>query len=502
MPRSRFETQIRAVLAGRPSDIAIDFDGSPFTWGEVRAVATAVEDIIDQTCLHETDRVGLIGRNLPAHFAALWGIFISGRCVSNIHAYQPPQALAEELSGNRWPLVLASPRDWSEDVIAAAEAAGTVGYALQNDASTPLKRVTRTNEPGKPFHRRSGQQIAIQLLSSGTTGKPKRIDLDRGAVDEMIERTIAHFEQAGPAAGETQIMPWPLSSLGGTNAALPAAVLGQRMAIQEKFNASGMLTMIRRYRPAFLSLPPSAIAMVLQLQPNREDFSSVKLFASGSAPLDSEVRQALLEAYGVPTAEFYGATEFAGIITQWPERDQDILREKAGSVGRALQGVQIRVVSENDGERLPDGETGLIEAFVPRVGEAWVRTNDLGHLDADGFLYIEGRADDTILRGGMKVFPQEVAEVLRTHDKIRDAAVIGIPDERLGFVPVAAIETRSGQTVPTAAELEIFLRARLSPHKIPVKFAMVDEIPRTQSMKPQRQAMRALFAGPDDCHVG
>jgi acyl-CoA synthetase (AMP-forming)/AMP-acid ligase II len=493
MSGSRYEARIRGVLEGRRNETAIDMDGAAFTWGEARAVASAVEQTLDEARLAETERVGLMGRNRPAHFAALWGVFVSRRCASMVHAFQPPGALASDLAANRWPVVIGERRDWTPEVIAAADAAGTAGYAFSGDADKPLEPVTREARPGPQADRRPGGETVLQLLSSGTTGKPKRISLSRTSVDEMIERTIELFELAGPAQNTTLIMPWPLASIGGTNSALPAVALGQTLAIQEKFNAPRMLELIRRYRPPFLGIPPAAMGMLLQLKPSREDLSSVKVVVSGSAPLDLNVHRALAEEYGLPVVVNYGATEFCGIITGWPT-DAATLVAKRGSAGRALPGMQIRIVSGETGEVLPAGQTGLVEALVPRVGPDWVRTNDLAHMDEDGFLFLEGRADDAILRGGFKIVPEEVVEVLRTHPKVGDAALIGIPDERVGMVPAAAIEKRAGAPAPTPRELEDFLRTKLPGYKIPAHFAIVDEIPRTQSMKPRREGLRALFS--------
>jgi long-chain acyl-CoA synthetase len=190
----------------------------------------------------------------------------------------------------------------------------------------------------------------------------------------------------------------------------------------------------------------------------------------------------------------YGATEFCGVVSGWTTPDMGkFLASKKGSSGRALPGIQIRIVSAETGQPLPAGQSGFVEALVPRIGPDWVRTNDLAHMDEDGFLYLEGRADDAILRGGFKVIPEEVAEVLRGHPKVGDAALIGIPDERAGMVPAAAIEKRLGAPAPTAQELEEFLRSKLPAYKIPVRFVIVDELPRTESMKPRREGLRALF---------
>lgn len=152
------------------------------------------------------------------------------------------------------------------------------------------------------------------------------------------------------------------------------------------------------------------------------------------------------------------------------------------------------MLSPETGESLPKGESGLIEALVPRVSDDWVRTNDVVRLDEDGFVFLEGRADDAIIRGGFKIVPEEVAEVLRTNPGVGDAALIGISDERGEMVPAAAIEPRAGQMPPDEKELEEFLRDRLPGYKIPARWAIVDKIPRTQTLKPQREGMRALFA--------
>ncbi len=493
MPRSGYEAQIRDVLGSRQNETAIDFDGVPFTWGEANAVASAVEAILDAAGLPEFGRVGLMGRNRPAHFATLWGIFISGRCTSMVHAFQPAEALAQDIADNGWPVIFGERRDWSEPVIAAADAAGSVGYAITGDPSEPFFRMTGNCMPAKALLASPGDDAVIQLLSSGTTGKPKRIPLSRKSIDELIERTRFQFASGGAGENAAQMMPWPLSSLGGTNAALPAVSLGQVLAIQEKYDAPRFLEQLRRHRPTFLSMPPAAAAMLLQLKPAKEDLASVQLYFNGAAPLDPNVRTILEEEYGLPVANAYGATEFAGIISSWVPEDFALLKCKRGSCGRALPGMELRIVSPETGAVLPPRETGLIEALVPRVADSWIRTNDIAYLDEDGFLYLEGRADDAIIRGGFKVIPEEVAEVLRTHPKVGDAALIGIPDERLGMVPAAAVEKRIAGEPPTAEELDAFLRERLPAYKIPVRYAIIAEIPRTQSLKPRREGLRALF---------
>lgn len=493
MARSRFESRIRENLGSCPEEVAIDFDGTFITWREVNAFASEAERLIEAAGVPEFGRVGLMARNRPGHFATLWSIFASGRCISMLYAFQPAEILASDIADYRCPVIFGTRDDWSEPVIAAAEKSGTVGYAITDDPCEPFVRVTANEIPDSALLAPPVTDTVIELLSSGTTGKPKRIPLSRKSIDELIERTMFQFASGGAKDKSVQIVAWPLSSLGGTNAALPSITLGQTIAIQPKFEARGFLEQLRRYKPTFLSIPPAAMAMVLQLNPTKEDLESVEIYFNGAAPLDPEVRRRLEEDYGLPIANAYGATEFAGIISSWVPEDFALLKEKRGSCGRALPGMQIRIVSEETGEVLPPGETGIVEALVPRVSDDWVRTTDLGYLDDDGFLFLEGRADDAIIRGGMKIHPEEVAEAMRHHPAVGDAAVIGIPDERLGMVPAAVVEPVAGSEAPSPADLEAFLRSRLPAYKIPVRYVIVAEIPRTQSMKPMRPALRALF---------
>jgi acyl-CoA synthetase (AMP-forming)/AMP-acid ligase II len=138
---------------------------------------------------------------------------------------------------------------------------------------------------------------------------------------------------------------------------------------------------------------------------------------------------------------------------------------------------------------------------VFEVGDAtdgWIRTTDLGRIDADGFVWIHGRSDDAILRGGFKVFPAEVADVLRRHDAVLDAGVVGLDDERLGSVPVAAVELRAGAAV-TGEELAAHAAEHLTGYQVPVRILVVDELPRTPSLKISGPGVRALFE-PSEAH--
>ena len=201
------------------------------------------------------------------------------------------------------------------------------------------------------------------------------------------------------------------------------------------------------------------------------------------------------ERYGVPILIVYGATEFSGAVAGWTVKDFHARwNDKKGSVGRAFPGVRLQVVDE-DGAVLPPGRSGRLQVASPQVSgsaERWVTTSDLAHLDDDGYLYIDGRADDVIVRGGFKVAPETVVRALRTHPAVVDAAVGGLPDARLGQIPLAAVEVRNGART-TEEELRAHCRLLLTPYEVPVRVFIVDELPRGAALKVDRQRLVALL---------
>jgi long-chain acyl-CoA synthetase len=190
----------------------------------------------------------------------------------------------------------------------------------------------------------------------------------------------------------------------------------------------------------------------------------------------------------------FGQTETLGGYTALTPDDH---REpsRIGSVGRALPGVEVRIVDPATGGDLPDGETG--EVWVrssQNVVEGWLHTGDLARREADGYIYPAGRMSETINRGGEKFAPSEVAEVVRAHPAVADVGVAGVPDEEMGERVGAAIIVRAGEAAPTLEQLREFCRERLAPFKLPERLVVVDTLPYNETGKLPRRAVAALFS--------
>src|SRR6185295_1755800 len=262
----------------------------------------------------------------------------------------------------------------------------------------------------------------------------------------------------------------------------------------ERFELERWIDAVRRHRPKAVSLVPTALRMVLHSALTKEDLASVRAVTSGTAPLSADDADAFEQKFGIPVLTSYAATEFGGGVAGWTYADhQKYWQDKRGSVGRANPGALLRVV-DDDGNPLGPDEPGLLEVKPGQLGPAadWMRTTDMARIDEDGFLWILGRADQAIIRGGFKVIPDDVRTALETHPSVAGAAVVGRADDRLGQTPVAMVELRESGSVDAEQLLE-YLRLRLAGYEIPTDIAIVGAIPRTPSGKPDLNAVQSFF---------
>jgi acyl-coenzyme A synthetase/AMP-(fatty) acid ligase len=189
----------------------------------------------------------------------------------------------------------------------------------------------------------------------------------------------------------------------------------------------------------------------------------------------------------------YAATEFGGSVAGWNLADhQEFWATKRGSVGRAHPGSELRVVDPATGTPLPASAEGLLEVKTRQLGDAagWTRTTDQARIDEDGFVWILGRSDQAIIRGGFKIRPDDVRVALERDPRVRSAVVVGRADARLGAVPVAAVELRPGSGPVSSSDLIAAVSSALAPYEIPIEVRVVEELPRTPSGKVDLVAVR------------
>ncbi len=502
---SVLKDMITGVLAVDPSADAVEFEGVWWTWGDLDRIGQAVDAALLAAGLGPSTRVCCVMRNRPEMSATLLRLVSTGRCIVTLNPSLPDDRLADDIRSLRPPVIIGFERDWTRPAIGeAAREIGCLGLELTRDIAQPVRVLPELAAPsGADLQRAPDGPIAIEMLTSGTTGAPKRVPLSLRTLEKSVLDAGVYDKRSadeGPRLRSgVSLVNAPYAHIAGVFATLNAVVAGRKQVLLERFTVEGWADAVRRHKLKVAGAPPSALRMILDARVPREHLSSLVAYRTGTAPLDPDLADEFYETYGVPVLQNYSATEFAGAGAGWTLDDFKRYRiEKRGSVGRLTPGLEARAVDPSTFEPLPPGETGLLELRAGHLGdgENWVRTTDLAAVDADNFLWIKGRADNAIIRGGFKVFPDDVVKAIQEHPDIREAAVVGLPDPRLGQVPVAAYVARAGRSAPDPEVLKAWLRERLLPYQLPVILLPVEDLPRTPSMKVSQPELRKLFPAP------
>jgi len=492
---------IRGVLALEPDAPALEFHKRWWTWGELDRVVRDLDRAFQTAGLGPGARIGGVMRNHAVMAAMLIEVVVSDRCVVTLNPALPDDRLAGDIRSLKPPALLALERDWERPALReAAEAIGCLGVMLCDDPGHPVRLVPGLETVRGADHNREAPGIVIEMLTSGTTGPPKRIPLKATSFAHgILEAGVfdGRGEDDPPRLRPgIQILNTPFTHIGGSFGLFNCLAAGRQACLLERFTVADWTDAVRRHRPKVAGAPPSALRMILDADVPKDDLASLVVFRASTAPLDPDLADEFYRRYGIPVLQNYGATEFAGGVAGWTLADfRKHHEDKRGSVGRLNPGVEARVVDPDTGEPKPFGEEGLLELRAAQLldGKTWVRTMDVCVLDADGFLWVRRRYDNAIVRGGFKIMPDDVVRALEQHPAIREAAVVGLKDDRLGQVPAAAYLLRSGATAPDDAELREFLRTRLLPYQVPVRFLAAQELPRTPSMKVSQPDLRAMF---------
>lgn len=355
---------------------------------------------------------------------------------------------------------------------------------------------------------RGDRDLAALLYTGGTTGRAKGVPLSHANL-YWCGSTVALGSVAdGPSS---TLLPLPLAHAYGLLVTCAALHGGdrRRLVLMRWFDPAGWVELAQRHRVQRTTLVPSMIQMLLAQPLEEADLSALTVVSSGAAPLAEEIRVEFETR--VPSAaiyEGYGCTETASLVAANP-----VGARRAGSVGLPVPGCSVTIRDDTDQE-LPPGRDGEICVRSPGVTTgywhapdeseaalrgAWLRTGDIGHLDADGYLYVVDRKKDLIIRGGFNVYPRDVEDVLLSHPAVAQAGVVGRPDGRLGEEVVAFVSLRPGATADTE-ELLRHARTRLAATKYPREITIVPAVPLTSVGKLDRKRLRG-WAGQGEGRV-
>ena len=480
-------------------------DDGPWTYRQLAAASVSAARRLG--ALEPGGRVVLrIGNDerFPAAASAIW---CRGCAVIPMHPAAPAAEVARVVAAMGAAAVIADPDD---------PCVGAVDVPVVTMARLPHDDTAE--DPGYAPPEIDGSDPALVLLTSGTTGEPKGVVLTHDSAWSNLRATVSAFRSdTGPtrlAAGDKppNLIANPLSHTAGVVRLLFALYVGRRIALLRKFDGVVTKRLLDRHGIDNLTINPTMLRILLEALPEGADLGKVKYVSSGTAPLPAALREEFEARFGVPVLQAYGQTEAFGGIAIESARDVLAGRRRPGSVGKPLPGVELRIVRTEGPDAGTDagvGEQGEIRArsssstagylgggasgaasgpaASPVDPDGWLSTGDLGHLDDDGYLYITGRIKNVIIRGGFNVIPEEVEAALATDPAVREAVVLGVPDDRLGELPVALVEATT-----SADEIAAHVAPLLAAYKRPGRVHVVESLPRVPNGKVDRPAARRL----------
>jgi acyl-coenzyme A synthetase/AMP-(fatty) acid ligase len=486
-----------------PSRRVIEEGGEWRSWGELDRAVSRLRTMFDEAGLPEGGRVALLFRNRFAQAAAVIACILSDRCIVSLNPLMSAERLVADLRLQDPAILIGEASDL--DIPGIRSAAEELECPMIMLASAGRDALPEWAGARHAISERAGARVApdilVEMQTSGTTGTPKRVPLSKASFDEALVGANAYESKQEKENGlrlrsGVRIITAPLNHISGFIALVMSLAAGRNVALLEKFAVEPWLSAVQRHQVKVVNVPPTALKMVMQAGIGKEELSSLVAVRTGTAPLDPALADAFMERYAIPILQQYGATEFTGGVAGWTMRDfREHHSGKRGSVGRVQPNIEARVIDPETGQILPAGAHGVLEIRGRQLGpdNEWRRTTDIASLDADGFLWIHGRADNAIIRGGFKVHPDEVAAVLEQHPAIREAAVVGLSDSRLGEIPAAAVVLKPDAEQPSEDDIVAFLRTRLLPYQIPGRIKFVAELPRNNTLKPIVPDLRRLF---------
>jgi acyl-CoA synthetase (AMP-forming)/AMP-acid ligase II len=424
----------------------------------------------DEGLLHTVDRTVTLGELKEAARRIAEGLGpLDGRAVA-VQLPNGPELVATMfgvwLAGGVY--VPVNPRDPDVDSVLADTAPAAVvteGGIERRDGARPYP-----------------EGVAFVMWTSGTTGRPKAIHHTHAAYVELLDRVLGPLRGSGGASPAPNLIPVSMALNAGLYNSLFGLRAGAALVIMDRFTPEQFAELVRRFGIRSTVLPPAAMAMLTDSDVT--DLGPLRYVRSITAPLSPlQARRFVAKFPGTFVLNGYGQAEIGEVIG-WTAADAKAHPDKVGAVGRPHPGVDVKV--DGDGHLLvrpPNTAHGIEERLD---ADGFIDTGDLARIDDDGFVWIEGRAGDLINRGGNKVHPEAVEEVLRLSPAVDDVAVVGRPDDRLGEVPVAFLV---GRPVPDA-ELEALCRDHLVAYKVPAAFTWVDHLPRSEIGKLLRNQLR------------
>ena len=491
-----------------PDRLALTAEGRSWTYGEIDAEAQQVAQGLADLGVVAGDRIAYLDRNTPEYFMHLFGgAKLNAVSVAVNWRLAPPEMefiiddadarmlfVGEEFLGHLDRMTLPK-----VELVVVLGDPGDSGHLRYDDWVAGF-------DPAEPDVPIAGGDTCYQLYTSGTTGRPKGVELTN---DNFMSTLTVGRESWRFDSTAVNLVAMPLFHIAGSGWALAGMVNGAHTVMTKEVNPVEIIELIPQYGITHALLVPAVLQFVLAVPGVSDaDFSSMRTVVYGASPISEAVLVGSMALFGCDFAQAYGLTETTGGVVQLDPEDHDPGGERAHllrAAGKAWGDVELRIVDAASHRDVADGQVGEVwvksaqvmkgywknpAATNDSIVDGWFRTGDAGYL-RDGYLYIHDRVKDMIVSGGENIYPAEIENALMRHDGVADVAVIGIPNEQWGET-VTAMIVRSDDDLDEHAIMD-FARTQLAGYKVPRSIHWVDALPRNPSGKVLKTELRAPF---------
>ncbi|MFC1993282.1 long-chain-fatty-acid--CoA ligase [Chloroflexota bacterium] len=502
-----------------PDRDAIFFEGKRYTFGNLSGRVNQLANALKQLGVTKGDRVAMLQVNCNQHVetyfavAKLGAIYVplNFRAKGEELTYMINSAEANTIFfGERYIDLVNSIRPNVPSV------RNLISLEKKHDGMLYYEDIISSASAEEVVTDIDDNDTTMLVYTAGTTGFPKGVMLSHSSFAVYV---LENVTPADPVVEEKNILTVPLYHVAGIQAVMAAIYGGRTLVMERQFEAGEWMGLVEKEKVNRAMMVPT---MLKQLMDHPEfkkfDLSSLKVITYGAAPMPLEVIKKALDLFpGVSFINAFGQTETASTITALSpedhfltgtEEEKEKKLKRLSSIGKPMSDVEMKVIDE-EGRDLSLGEIGEIIARGPRVmtgywkddektqstidKDGWVHTGDMGYVDENGYFFLAGRSTDMIIRAGENIAPEEVEAVVRSNPKVEEAAVIGVPDEEWGELPLAVVVVKKGETA-TAEEIMEYCRQKLASYKRPRSVVFVDELPRNPMGKVLKRVLREKYA--------
>ncbi len=499
-------TMLRESASANPNKPLCHINDLTFTYAQVDEISGRVASALLATGLQRGDKVALQLPNLPQFLFTYFGVMKAGLVMVPLNPLLRGPEVRYHLEDSDAKVLITFEMFAEEAVKGASQVEGVTTYVVNMPGNDKRPDGTRHfdelyfAEDTRDIVPTDGDETAVLLYTSGTTGKPKGAELTH--LNLYMNCTIAGelFEFQETDVGVAVL---PLFHVFGLSSVLNTSVrYGGTIVLIPRFELDPVVEAIARHKCTIFSGVPTMYFGLLNMDTTGKDLSSLRVGVSGGAAIPGEVIKAFEEKFpGCVVLEGYGLSESTSTTTFNVNAEQ----RKVLSIGKPIWGVEVRVVDQNDqpltpgeenvgeivirGHNIMKGYYKKPEATAEAFKGGWFHSGDLAFMDKDGYFFIVDRKKDLVIRGGYNVYPREIEEVLFEHPAVAEAAVIGKPDEKLGEEVLAIVALKPGASAEPD-EIITFAKERLAAYKYPREVRIVDELPKGATGKILKKELR------------